>query len=420
MTRWIAGIVACFALVAVGCGSVAERNATRDDLRRFHEQRAVECLQIKRDLVRFIDDNALRARELPIDLAHFLSWYRREWWNLTEDVAVVMAYEREAVQKLADGAARCYGYDLRNFPVVTEDLARFFKNADPEYANLVKDVVAFIEVQHREILPLRQEVSEALAKVRWEAASLDLDLRDFLQWRDREWRKLASESKSLVLVDSQLGQTLRDDLRRFRAARAIEGTLLVADLKAYWHYEGEAMPPRLIDDLYRWGSLSTQEFSRLRVEVAQFGEGLNQDVVKLAADAARYGNAQLEQVPLLVIEVERFFSDGEVEFARLDAGMRRFWAANVALGTLSMRDMRQFFVDHTNEEAAELHASLRRFVSYAGKEWKDFRGAIARFCWDDSARGFGYRDVPSSGGTLPLSADDPRAYPVRGYDAGSE
>jgi hypothetical protein len=38
MSRWIVGAVACLVLAVSGCGSMAERNASRDDLRRFEEQ----------------------------------------------------------------------------------------------------------------------------------------------------------------------------------------------------------------------------------------------------------------------------------------------------------------------------------------------------------------------------------------------
>lgn len=418
MSRWIAGLVACLALLAAGCGSIVERNGVRDDLRRFRDQRSLEFVQIKRDLERYVADNKLRAQELPIDLDHFLRWQRREWWNLTEEVAAVLAYEREAVFKLVDGAARCYGYEVRNFPVVTEDIARFFRNAEPEYLNLVKDVVMFLAVQERELLPLRREIRDCFTRVAWESASLAIDLRTFMQWREREWNKLGDEARAVVVVDSQLGLRLREDLRRFRAARALEGRLLVADLKAYWHHEAVAMPPRMIDDLYRWSTLPPQEYIRLRAEVAQFGEGIGEDAMKLVDDVGRYAKGQLDQVPLLVLDVEDFFAYSRIELTRLDAGVRRFWRSNVALGILSIEDMRLFFIEHTREEAAELQASLRRFVSYAGKEWKDFRGAIARFCWDDSARAFGDRNLPLGGS--PPGGDDPRIYPVRGYDAGDE
>lgn len=408
-------------LFVAGCGSQAERNEMRDDLTRFRQQRAAEFTRMQQDIARFVREHDLNGRELPIDIDHFLEWRRREWWHLSESLAAAYVYEWDNVARLADGAARCYGVELRNFPRVGDDVLRFFEHADLEYQHLVMDVVAFIEVQHRELLPLRAELKDAYARVGWEAANLQLEVRDFLSWREREWNKLRRDAGTVMAEERVLGQKLRDDLRRFRAARAIEGRLLVADLKAWWRYENEAMPARLIDDLYRWESLPAHELNKLRDDVARFGEGIAEDAAKLAIDGDRYARAQLDQAPLLAYEVDRFFEDHKREIARLDDGVHRFWTSNVSLGILSMEDMHVFFIEHTGEEAAELQASLRRFVAYSRKEWRDFRAAWARFLYDDSGRAFGDKGLPMAGGTGgPGGEDDPRAFPARGYDAGRE
>ena len=64
--------------------------------------------------------------------------------------------------------------------------------------------------------------------------------------------------------------------------------------------------------------------------------------------------------------------------------------------------------------------STRRFIAYAGKEWKDFRRTLDHFLWDDSGRAFGDRAVPMQGDAGRTVFDDPRMYPVRGYDAGDQ
>jgi len=125
-------------------------------------------------------------------------------------------------------------------------------------------------------------------------------------------------------------------------------------------------------------------------------------------------------MPYLAADVERFFEVYEREWGPLSAEVRRYWRSNVALGVLLREDMRLFFIENTQTETAEMQASLRRFVAYAGKEWKDFRASLGRFLGDDSGRAFGDRGVPSRGDAGRAVFEDPRAYPVRGYDAGDE
>ena len=223
-----------------------------------------------------------------------------------------------------------------------------------------------------------------------------------------------------MVWEREQGNRLRLDFRRFRAARALEANYLVTDFGAYWRYETQAMPPRLIADVCRWALLPPQELARLRGEIARFGETIPEDTLKLVDDLSRFFAAQVDVMPYLAADVERFFEVYEREWGPLSADVRRYWRSNVALGILMRDDMRLFFIEHGQTEAAEMQASLRRFVSYAGKEWKDFRATLGRFLGDDYGRAFGDRSVPLSGDAGRAVFDDPRAYPVRGYNVGEE
>ncbi|MBN8525741.1 MAG: hypothetical protein J0M02_10430 [Planctomycetes bacterium] len=406
-------------LLLTSCGGQAERNELRDDLRRFREARAVEYEQIKRDLARYAIDQKLRAVEAPVDVAKFLEWRRREWWNLTDEMAALVAYEWDNIARLSADAARFYGYEVRNFPLATDDVARFFAYADDEWNGLVRDVCIFVEWRDRELLPLRRDLRMAYERLDWEAASLQVDLASFLVWRSREWRRMVEATDDFIAWERSQGQRLRADLRRFRAARAIEARYLVADFKAWWGFETSAMPVRLVADVYRWAALTPYELARLRDDIARFGEGIGEDAVKLIDDLDRYMSAQVDLVPQLAADVERFFDVYAREYGPLEDDVRRWWRSNVALGIVMRDDMRLFFLEHGQTEASELQASLRRFFSYSGKEWKDFRNSLARFLYDDSGRAFGDRGTPARMDIRPVF-DDPRSTPARGYDAGDE
>jgi hypothetical protein len=417
----LACLLACLALLVLpGCGSRAERSEFRDDTARFRQARVVEYEQLKRDLRRYAVDQHLRSKELPVDYAAFIEWRHREWWNLTDETAALFAYERESIEKLVDGAARAYGYEARNFPRIGDDLARFFEHADPEWAGLVRDACIFIEWKDRELLPLRRDLQDAYERLGWEAGNLQLDVAQFVNWREREWRKLAHGSSEFMAWERDQGMRLRADLRRFRAARALEANYLVADFRAYWNFEVQAMPPRLIADYSRWSQLPPQELARLRDDIARFGETVPEDALKLVDDLTRFFDSQVDILPLLIAETDRFLDVYEREWGPLSAGARRYWRSNVGLGIVLRADMQMFLLEHGQTETAELQASTRRFIDYAGKEWKDFRRTLGRFLWDDSGRAFGDRGVPMQGDAGRPVFDDPRLYPVRGYDAGDQ
>jgi hypothetical protein len=420
MRRALACLLACAALLLLGACSRAERNETRDDLARFRQARAVEYQQLKADLRRYAIDQKLRSQELPADLSAFMEWRRREWWNLTDELAALMAYEWDTVHQLSVESARFYGYELRNFPMLADDVARFFEHADPEWDRLVRDVCIFVEWRSRELLPLRKELRDAYDRIGWEAGNLQIDFIEFIEWRSREWRQMQQASAAFMDFERSQGRRLREDLRRFRAARALEANYLVADCKAWWYFETQAMPPRLIADVGRWWMLPARELNQLRGDIARFGEGIGENASKLVDDVARYANAQIDLIPLLAVDVDRFFEVYDRELAPLAAETRRWWRSNVALGIVLRDDMRQFFLEHGRTESAELDASVRRFFSYSHKEWKDFKASLARFLYDDSGRAFGSRGVPSLGDAGQPVFDDPRAAPARGYDAGNE
>lgn len=296
-------------------------------------------------------------------------------------------------------------------------MARFFERADPEWAKLVRDVVAYLEWKDREMLPLRDDVEQALNRVSWEGANLQIDVHNFIEWRDREWHRLGGETDQLLFAEHQLGRRLREDMRRFRAARVAEGRLLTADFSAWWFYEVRAMPPRLLDDVWRWSAQPPRDLEKLARDIADYGAGIGEDTLKLVDEVGRYTDCQLEQIPLLAADVQRFFDTYEREWGPLQADVRRWWTVNVSLGIVLRSDMRRFFLDHAGEEASELQAGMRRFVAYGRVEWKDFKGALARFFYDDSGRAFGGPAAAPGDPGGPVF-DDPRAYPVRGYDAG--
>ena len=68
--------------------------------------------------------------------------------------------EWSRIATLSDETARYYGYNVAEFPKARQDIFRFFKNADPEWRNLVMDCAIFIEYQDRELIPLRKELHQ--------------------------------------------------------------------------------------------------------------------------------------------------------------------------------------------------------------------------------------------------------------------
>lgn len=280
-------LLLALALVAGGCAIRAERNALRDDLGRFRAERTYEYEKIKRDLSLYARNQQLLSKELPLDLARFLEWRRREWWNLNDETAALIAYEWDAVEKLSHDVGRFYGYNIRMFPHLTEDIARFFQHTDDEWVALVKDACLFIEFKDRELLPLRTDIRESWERAEWEAGNLQVDVHQFLQWREREGNKLVKDVREFRLEESVRGNELRGDFRRFRAARALEANYLVADFSAYWQYETRAMPPRLIADVARWAQLPPQQMNQLRQDIYRYGQGINADAIKLVDDLGR-------------------------------------------------------------------------------------------------------------------------------------
>jgi hypothetical protein len=421
MLRAIACLLAGLAVLSLGgCGSQAERNETRDDLKRFRQSRVVEVQQLKRELDRALRTQGELALELPHDAAAFFAWRHREWRRLNDDLAIMLAYEWEAVESLYVEVSRCYGYEVRNFPRLPADVARFIEAGDQEMVALIIDVMSFLEWRDREMLPLRSELQDAYLRAGWEVVNLKADATEFLQWRNREWSRFVDSKNAFMLIESQQGKRMREDLRRFRAARALEAQYLVADLAAVWRYDGEAMPNRMVADLCRWGQLPAQEAQRLHEDIQRFGEGISEDALTLIRELGRLNDRQIDLIPLLVADVDRFLASYDREFAPLQAGVRRWWRTNVGLGIVLREDFRIALMESQNEEYVELQASMRRFISYAGKEWKDFKGALGRFLHDDSGRAFGDRSMPMAGDAGRAVFEDPRAYPARGYDAGEE
>ena len=58
-----------------------------------------------------------------------------------------MAYEWETVHKLTDSVMRYYGFQMKNFPMVPQDIMNFWRNGRAEWVQLVQDVTIFVEFQ---------------------------------------------------------------------------------------------------------------------------------------------------------------------------------------------------------------------------------------------------------------------------------
>ncbi len=384
-----------------GCCQSREANATADDVSRFAHHGDAEQQAARADLDHFITANALSAQYLPLEAGRFIEWRKREWWALRDENAWLMTVEWSKVAALSDEVARYYGYNVKEFPKARGDIMRFFQRADPEWRNLVMDCAIFIEYKDRELIPLRKELHQFYEGCNWEAANTQVDVLQFLEWRTREYQKLVRDGRDFFAAAKIEEEELADGIARFRAAAAVEGARLQVDLSAYWTYETRAMPPRLIDDVYRYTEWRERELARLRDDAVATVRlaGIEQD--KLVDDLWRYKRSQLEEVPKLMIEVDRFFQTYEREVHPLTDEVKRFWRTNIATGHLAIQDLRHYF-QHTDEEIAGFQLDILRFVNYGSKEWDDLCVHIHRFttCGYDPAYGDGV--LPYSGDYPPL------------------
>jgi hypothetical protein len=396
------------ALVAAGlagCGSRAERQELREDLRRYREQRQIEVRRLAHDLRRYAVAEGLVVQELPADTLRFLEWRHREWWNLEESFAYLIAYEWETVERLTTAAAAAYGYELRNFPKTVEDIAIFMERADHEIVMLARDVAAYVEFADRELFPLRDDLARAYEMGVYEAAHFQVDLNQFLEWREREWLKLATEFKEASVGVRERAQMLRDDLRRFRAARALEGRLIVIDLREMYAYDTQVAFPRMVDDIWRFAHFRARELDQFEQDVVRFGEDTGRDALALVDDLERYARVQIATIPAIRWDVHRFMQTYDRELGPLSLEVERWWVLNIVLGRYAIDDLVRW-LETGAESAGELQAGLRRFFSYANKEQRDFMGALRRFFTDAHDPAFGSSATPMAGSGADIIFDD--------------
>ena len=261
------------------------------------------------------------------------------------------------------------------------------------------DCAIFVEFQDRELIPLRRELHQFYEHTNWEVANTQVDVMLFLQWRDREYKKLVRDGRDFFATAKVEEEEMEDDLARFRAAAAVEGARMQVDLSAYWHYETTAMPPRLIDDVYRYTEWRERELDKLRADAVATVRLAGIEENQLVDDLWRYKRSQLEELPKLMIEVDAFFYTYEREVHPLTDEVKRFWRSNIATGKLAIADLKRFFA-YSEDETMQLRMDMTRFVLYGSKEWDDLCAHVHRFTL------CGY-DAPFGDGVLPYPGDYP-------------
>ncbi len=380
-------------LTLSGCSRSAEAQALNNDFSR-EGRRAVGNLESARnDIRRFIAKNKVEAQVIPIEVSRFVEWRKREWWVLTDELALTLVDNWRDIERITLECARFYGYEVTNFPHARGDILEFFRRGDLEWRNLVMDAAIFVEWRNREWNKLTKEVDQFYRTAGWELGSLEGELGQFLQWRDREYRKFLKDGREWFAANLQNWDKLGADWKRFRAHAHLESARMIADFAAFYAYESEQVP-RFIDEWTDWSRFRERELALFRKDVREAGNRAHWEIESIRDDLRRYKQEQIAQVPKLLLDVERFFEVYEHEVGPLSQEVKRFWRNEIAAGHLAVGDLRRFY-RYAGGEADELKLAVLRFAGYGSKEWKDLVVHVKRFTLS------GY-DPAYADGTMPM------------------
>ncbi len=401
-------VAACAAL-AGGCVAQAERRATADDLSRFSARSVEEWQHTKAGVERYVVNHRLGATSSVLDASRFLEWRRREWWNLTDELAWHAAYDRERIFQLLDDSARFYGYEVRNAPKSVDDFLDFFRRADDEWRALAMDITIFLEWRDRELMPLRKDLREFYAGAGADLTHLGTDLASFLRWREREYRKLIRDGREWFVASLDEWDRMVDGIERMQAAAIASGRRIPVDLAVFWSDEiGQA--PRLVDDVWRFARWRQREWEVLSRDVADATFAVASDSKALVDDIRRHLAENRADTAQALLDLERFFATYEREVGPLSDGIRAFWRSNIAAGHLAIADAKRFF-QAAGPEAAELGAGMSRFIAYGGTEWERLRKRVKNFLDPDLVIGDPY--VPRHVGPTPPPGQGNDPVPVQ-------
>ncbi|MFM2092094.1 MAG: hypothetical protein RLZZ127_2583 [Planctomycetota bacterium] len=366
------------ALACTGCVAQAERQATADDLSRFSARSVEEWQHTKAAVDRFIHHHGItQPKGAVLDAGRFLEWRRREWWNLTDELAWHATYDRERIFALLDDSARFYGYEVRNAPRSVDDFLEFFRRADDEWRDLAMDITIFLEWKDRELMPLRRDLREFYAGAGREAANLQIDLAAFLRFREREYQRLIRDGQEWFAASLDEWDRMVDSIDRMQASAIASGRRIPVDLKNFWGDETEQVP-RLVDDVWRFARWRQREWERLRRDLADAAAAVPADGQALVDDIRRHIEANRADAAQALLDLERFFTTYEREVGPLGDDIRAFWRSNIATGHLALQDAKRFF-QAAGPEAIELRDGMTRFVAYGGVEWQRLTRRVKNF-----------------------------------------
>lgn len=385
-------------------GCCKEHRELADDFRREGDHAEFSYRQLKVELERYAISNKLWGTRVPFDVNRFLEWRKREWWHLTDRFAWLIAYEWGTVERLSIDAGRLYGYEITNFPRNRQDILTFLVRADPEWRNLVMDMCIFVEWKKRESYKIVDEFAEFLATASWEAASFELEVKDALAFRRREYLKFARDGRDWWASSQVEWDRLRLGWIRFQAHSAIEGKRLRADFRFFYSAE-LAQVPRLFDEWVMWAQFRERELWRLQDELRQVALSAHFEWLALGDDLRRWKEVQLAEIPKLMLDVEHFFVVYEREIRPLSDEVKRFWRVEIAARHLAIADLRRYLT-LSAEETAELEFDVKRFVVYGSVEWRHLVATFRRFatCAYDPA--FGDPAMPMAGRGGPTVFND--------------
>jgi hypothetical protein len=401
--------VAALAALAGGCVARAERHATADDLSRFTARSVEEWQKTKAGVERYVVTQRLGGKAATLDASRFLEWRRREWWNLTGELAWHAAYDRERIFQLLDDSARFYGYEIRNAPKSVDDFLEFFRRADPEWQALAMDITIFLEWRGRELMPLRTDLREFYDGTRGDLAQMGGDLAAFLHWREREYLKLIRDGKEWFAASLDEWDRMVDGIERMQAEAIASGRRIPVDLALFWS-EQTGKAPRLIDDVWRFARWRQREWEGLRRDMADVAFTTKTDSQALVDDIRRHLAENRADTAQALLDLERFFQTYEREVGPLSDGIRAFWRSNIAAGHLAIQDAKRFF-QAAGPEAAELGAGMSRFIAYGGVEWDRLRKRVKNFLDPDLV--IGDPNLPRHAGPTPTPGQGNDPVPVQ-------
>jgi hypothetical protein len=402
-------------LVAVltGCNS-GEVRETADDVERFRQHGVENLQQLEADIARFAATAGYEKHDLELATERFFVMRKVEWWQFQREFAYHIAYDWKQVYRLTDDIATHLDYQLKNFPVVKDDILRFFSRVDNEWVSLVQDVIIYLEYQKRHIMPMSAWLQQQYDLVQWESINLQIDVQEFLEWRQREYEKLAKQAHRFYLDERNMMATMRQDLQRFTHEHTRqEAVALAVDFRQLVRDE-QANVPRMGDDLHCFYLAQLDEIQLAR-DVERSMRQARVESERLQTALGRYARNQADEWERLREQWVAFVKSYEHEWGPMKADVKRFWEYNLDKRHVLMEDVRRFYA-MGEEELYLLEAGVQRFTAYSEREWEGLKGNFRRFFGSMRQAAYGDHYLPIPGEQLASPRSATKMRQVEGYN----